>query len=417
MGMTLAEKILARAAGLDQVKPGQVVDTKVDVAMSHEACVQVIDSFREMGATRVQNPDSVVIILDHWVPASNERSARMHKRVRDFVREMGIESFYDVGCHGICHQILAEDGWARPGRLIVGTDSHTPTAGGLGAFAAGIGPTDMAALLALGKLWLRVPENVRIDVRGELPHRVVGKDLILHILGKLGSDGAVYKAVEFTGETISGMNIAERLTICNMTAEMGAKTGIVAGDERTKTYLAERGKECELLVSDEDAVYQEEHSFTVSDLDPQVAVPHKVDNVHPVHEFEGKRIDQGFVGSCTNGGIEDLRQCAEILKGERVHGDVRLIITPASQKIYLQAVEEGLAEIFIEAGAIFTNSTCGACFGGHMGLLAPGEVCISSSNRNFKGRMGSPEAEIYLASPVTVAASSLYGEITDPREV
>lgn len=417
MGMTLSEKILAKASGKESVRPGDIVDAKVDLAMSHEACTFVISAFQEMGAEKVWDKDKIVVILDHWVPASDVRSASLHKAIREFVREQGIDNFLDVGRGGIAHQILAEGGWVLPGMLVVGTDSHTPTTGALGAFATGIGFTEMAAVFALGELWLKVPENVKVVVNGSLGNRMDGKDIILKVIRDFKVDGAIYKAVEFTGSTIESIGISHRLAICNMTTEMGAKTGIIAPDEKTREYLSWTGKEYESVVSDEDAAFQEQREFDITDLEPQVACPPNVDNVKGVSELKNVKVQQAFLGSCTNGRIEDLRAAAEILKGEKVHKDVRMIVMPASQSIYLQAMEEGLFDIFLDANATICAPSCGPCFGGHGGLLAAGEACISSTNRNFVARMGSPESFVYLGSPWTVAASALYGEITDPRSV
>ncbi|MEM2593804.1 MAG: 3-isopropylmalate dehydratase large subunit, partial [Candidatus Bathyarchaeia archaeon] len=322
---------------------------------------------------------------------------------------------YDAGS-GICHQLMVESGLIYPGSLIVGADSHTCTYGALGAFATGIGSTEMAAVLMSGKLWFKVPETIRIDVNGSLPPMVLPKDIILKIIGTIGADGATYKAVEYHGETISAMSIDGRLTLCNMAVEMGAKTGIIEPDEKTLKFLLSLGvKEHIALKSDEDAEYAEKISFNVSDLEPMIACPHSVDNVRSVKEVEGKEVDQVFLGSCTNGRIEDLRIAAEILKGRRVKEGVRMIVIAASRNIYLQALREGLIDVFMEAGCIICNPGCGPCAGAHQGILAPGEVCLSTSNRNFKGRMGSAEAEIYLASPATAAATALEGRITDPR--
>jgi homoaconitate hydratase family protein len=416
-GATISEKILARAGGKDTVRPGDIVDAKVDLAMSHEACTFVIKSFKEMGAKKVWDKDKMVIILDHWVPASDVKSASLHKTIRDFVREQGIDNFLDVGRGGIAHQILAEEGWVLPGMLVVGTDSHTPTTGALGAFATGIGFTEMAAVFALGELWLRVPENLKVTMDGTMGSRMDGKDLVLNVIGQLEVDGAIYKAIEFTGSTIDSIGISHRLTICNMATEMGAKTGIIAPDAKTEEYLARTGKEYEAVTSDEDAEYQEERNFDISDLEPQVACPPNVDNVKGVSELKGVKVHQAFLGSCTNGRIEDLRAAAEIVKGEEVHKDVRMIVMPASQKIYHQAMKEGLFDIFLDSKATICAPSCGPCFGGHSGMLAAGEACISSTNRNFVARMGHPKSFVYLASPWTVAASALNGEITDPRSV
>jgi len=414
---TISEKILARASRKKAVKPGDIVDAQVDVAMSHEACVQVIDAFNAIGAQRVWDPNRIVVILDHWAPAPTEKAASMHKKIRVFVKEQGIENFYDVG-YGICHQVLVEEGFIKPGNLVAGTDSHTNTSGALGAFSIGIGPTDMAAIFALGKLWLKAPDTIKIILNGRTEKRVVSKDVILHVIGKLGADSAIYKAVEFTGKGVTDMSISDRMTLTNMSTEMGAKAGIVQSDEKTTRFLDDINiEDATMISSDEDAVYQEEHEFELSGIEPQVACPHSVDNVKPVGDLKGVKIDQAFLGSCTNGRLEDVRAATEILKGEKVSKDVRLIISPASQRIYMKALNEGLLEALLDSGAVICNSTCGACFGGHLGILAKGEVCISSSNRNFLGRMGSMDSEVYLASPYTVAASALYGEIADPRGV
>ncbi len=365
---------------------------------------------------RVWDSRRIVIVFDHLVPASSVRAAELQKIMRDFAGEQGIRSFYDAGRGGICHQVMPERGHVRPGELVVGADSHTCTYGALGAFATGIGATDMAAVFATGSLWFRVPAAIRVNVTGALPRYVTPKDLILSVTGMIGADGATYKALEFTGPTVRDISVDGRLTMCNMAVEMGAKVGIVPPDEKTLDYVKQRtDRPFKPVRSDPDAEYEETVEIDVAKLEPQVACPPNVDNVKPVSEVGRVRIDQAFLGSCTNGRLEDLRVAAEMLKGRRVKDGVRLIVAPASQDIFLQAAREGLLETFVEAGALVCNPNCGPCLGGHMGLLAPGEVCVSSSNRNFVGRMGSPEAQVYLASPATVAASALTGEITDPR--
>lgn len=416
-GMTITEKILARAAGLDHVKPGEIINAKVDMAMANDITAPLaIKMFKRIGLKRVWDRDRIVLVLDHQIPADSVKSAELHKIVREFVREQGIEHLYDIGDGGICHQVMVERGYVRPGDLIVGADSHTCTYGALGAFATGIGSTEMAAVFATGEIWLRVPETIRINVTGRFQEFVTPKDLILYIIGNIGADGAIYKAIEFTGPTIREMSISGRLTLCNMVVEMGAKNGVIEPDEKTLEYVKSRtDKPFKVFRSDPDARYERTMEFNVDSLEPVVACPHSVDNVKPVRDVEGIEIDQAFLGSCTNGRLEDLELAARILKGRRVKKGVRMIVTPASTQVYLEALERGLIEIFIKAGACVSNPTCGACFGGHMGLLAPGETCISSSNRNFVGRMGSPEAMIYLASPATVAASAVEGKITDPR--
>ncbi len=417
--MNISEKILARASGRKEVSPGEIVEAKVDVAMVNDITGPLtIKTFYEIGVKKVWDNNRIVMVLDHQVPADSAKSAELHKIMRRFAEEQGIPHFYDVGFGGVCHQVMVEKGHVRPGELIVGADSHTCTYGALGAFGTGIGSTEMAAVFATGKIWLKVPETIKINVTGEFQKFVGAKDLMLNIIGQIGADGASYKAMEFDGPVVRSMGISERLTICNMAVEAGAKTGIINPDGKVIAYVKNRAsKQFEPLKSDANAKYGEAFDLDVSSLEPQVACPSSVDDVKPVSEVEGTPIDQAFVGSCTNGRIEDLRMVAEIVKGKRVKKGVRFIVTPASHEVYLQALKEGVLETLTEAGACVCNPTCGACFGGHMGLLADGETCISSSNRNFTGRMGSPKAKIYLASPATVAASALKGEITDPRRL
>jgi len=417
--MNISEKILARASGQKEVSPGEIVEVNVDMAMVNDITGPlVIETFHKIGVKKVWDNNRIVMVLDHQVPADSAKSAELHKIMRKFAKEQNIPHFYDVGFGGVCHQVMVEKGHVRPGELIVGADSHTCTYGALGAFGTGIGSTEMAAVFATGKIWLKVQETIKINVSGEFQNFVGAKDLILNIIGQLGADGANYKAMEFDGPVIKNMNISERLTICNMAVEAGAKTGIINPDEKVMAYVKSRTeKPIEPLKSDEDAKYEKIVDLDVSSLEPQVACPSSVDNVKPVSEVEGIPVDQAFVGSCTNGRIEDLRMAAEIVKGKKVKNGVRFIVTPASHEVYLQALREGVLETLAKAGACICNPTCGACFGGHMGLLADGETCISSSNRNFTGRMGSPKAKIYLASPATVAASALKGEITDPRRL
>ncbi len=417
-GATLAEKILARAGGLDAVVPGQIVEGAVDLAMMHEQGAQTVAPFHQMGATRVWDPDRVVVAIDHWVPASTEGAAVLHRILRKFAEEVDLRHFYDVGHHGICHQILAEDGWVVPGDLAVGTDSHTNMLGAMGAVAAGIGPTEMAAVLALGRLWLKVPPTIGIRVRGRFAPGVTAKDLVLRLLGEVRTTGAQYRAVEFSGPTIEHLSMPERFTICNMTTEMGAKTGMVNPDATTAEYLAPIAKHpMRPLHPDADAAYERTIEVDVDGMPPMVACPYSPDNVRPLPEVarEHIRIDQAFLGSCTNARIEDLREGAALMKGRKVAKGVRFIVSPASTKIYEQCLKEGIIDVFTEAGAVFTNSSCSACFGGNMGILAPEEACASSSNRNFPGRMGAKEARIYLMSPAAVVASAVEGEVADPR--
>jgi homoaconitate hydratase family protein len=418
-GQTLAERVLARSAGLERVVPGQIIEGDVDLAMMHEQGAQTVAPFHQMGATKVWDPERVVIAIDHWVPASTEGAAVLHRILRKFAAETQLPHFYDVGNHGICHQILAENGWVVPGDLAVGTDSHTNMLGAMGAVAAGIGPTEMAAVLALGKIWLKVPPTIRVDVRGRFGPGVTAKDLILLILGSVTTTGATYKAVEFGGPTIDALSMPERFTICNMTTEMGAKCGMVAPDAATYEYLAKIAKHpMHPLSPDADARYERRIEFNVDGMPPMVACPYSPDNVRPLPEVarEHVTIDQAFLGSCTNARIEDLREGAALMKGQKVHSGVRFIVSPASTPIYDQCLKEGIIQTFTDAGAVFTNSSCSACFGGNMGILAPEEVCASSSNRNFPGRMGAKEARIYLMSPAAVVASAIRGEVADPRE-
>ena len=416
--MNISEKILALASGREEVAPGEIVDARVNVAMVNEITGPLaIEAFRKIGVKRVWDKDSIVMVLDHQVPADSVESAILHKIMREFAKEQGTR-LYDVGQGGVCHQVMMEKGHVRPGELIVGADSHTCTYGALGAFATGIGSTEMAAVFATGKIWLRVPSTILVHVTGKLQRLVTPKDVILMIVGEIGADGAIYKALEFAGPTVEGMSVSGRMTLCNMAVEMGAKTGIINPDEASIAYVESRtSKPINPLRSDPDAEYEERLEFDVSSLEPQVACPHAVDNVKPVSEVEGTPVDQVFLGSCTNGRIEDLRLAAKILEGKVVKRGLRMIVTPASRRVYLQALREGLIETFVKAGCAVCNPGCGPCVGAHQGVLAPGEVCLSTSNRNFKGRMGCTDAEIYLASPATAAATAITGRITDPRSV
>jgi 3-isopropylmalate/(R)-2-methylmalate dehydratase large subunit len=418
MGMTIAGKILARASGKKRVAPGEIVEAEIDVAMINDITAPLtVDALQKIGVKKIWNPKRVVVVFDHQAPATSIDAARDHAELRKFVAEQRVPNFYDVN-EGICHEVLPERGFALPGRLIVGADSHTCTYGALGCFATGIGSTDMAAVLATGKLWFRVPESMKISVEGKLKQRVAPKDLILRIIGDVGADGATYRSVEFVGKGMRGISVAGRMTMCNMGVEMGAKAAIVQSDELTKRWLVGRTRESYKPVdSDKDSTYVEELSYDVAKLEPQIACPHSVDNVSAVREVEGVEVDQAFLGSCTNGRLEDLIEAAKILKGKRVSKHVRMLVVPASREVYLDALGRGLLKLFVEADARVESPSCAACMGGHIGILAPGEVCISSSNRNFRGRQGSPEAEVYLASPATVAASALKGKIIDPRDV
>jgi len=415
--MNIIEKILARASNKEEVTPGEIVEANIDVAMIHDLTGPLaIESFQKIGAKKVWDSQRIVIILDHIVPASSVKSAELHKLVRNFAEEQKIDNFYDIGQGGVCHQVMPEKGHVRPGELVVGADSHTCTYGAFGAFATGIGSTEMAAVFATGTLWFKVPEVIKVNVTGRFQNFVTPKDLILDIIGRIKVDGAIYNGLEFAGPTIGNMSIDGRMVLCNMAVEMGAKTGIIEPDETTLDYVKSRtAKPFKPVKSDPDAAYKKVLDVDVTDLEFQVSCPHSVDNVKPISEMDKVEIDQAFIGSCTNGRLEDLRLAAKLLEGRKVRKEVRLLVTPASQEVYLEALQEGLIKTFLEAGAIVCNPTCGPCLGGHLGLLAPGEICISSSNRNFVGRMGSPKAYVYLASPATVAASAVTGKITDPR--
>jgi 3-isopropylmalate/(R)-2-methylmalate dehydratase large subunit len=415
--MNITEKILAKAAGKKIVHPGEIIDAQVDMIMVHDLTGPLtVEAFKKIGTPKVWDNKKVVVILDHQVPAESVKAAELHKTMRHFAEDQNL-TFYDVGRGGICHQVMPEKGHVIPGNVIVGADSHTCTYGAFGAFATGIGSTEAAAVFATGKIWLKVPQTIRINVEGNFQKFVTAKDLILSIIGKLGVDGAIYHAAEFTGPTIQDMSIAGRMTVCNMAVEMGAKNGIIAPDKMTRNFLIERAKELpdfKTLQSDKDATYEKTVDFDVSKMPSQVACPSSVDNVKPVSEIGSVPIEQAFIGSCTNGRLEDLQVAAKVLKGRKVKDGVRALVIPASQEVYRQAMKDGLLEIFTDAGVIICGSACGPCLGGHIGLLASGETCVSSSNRNFIGRMGSTEANVYLASPATVAASAVTGRITDP---
>lgn len=417
MGKTFAEKILAMKAGLAEVVPGQIVTVRPDKLLTHDNTSAIAKTFRKIGVKRVADPNMNVVILDHVTPAANETYAQSHKETREFVREQGIAAFYDIG-EGICHQVLPEHGHALPGMLIVGSDSHTPLHGAFGAFATGIGRTEAAAVMATGEIWLRVPESMRIVVEGRMPERVSAKDLVLRIIGDIGADGADYKSVEFAGPAIEAMSVGSRMVLCNMAAEMGAKNAYVAPDAKTRAWLAGRTQApYQEIVPDPDATYVQVLTYDVSTLVPQVAKPHRVDNVVPVTEVAGLEINQALIGTCTNGRLEDLQAAADILRGKKIAPWVRLLVLPASREVLLEAIQAGIITDLVAAGATLLNPGCGPCLGAHEGCMAPGERTISTANRNFKGRMGSPEAEIYLASPATVAASALKGVLTDPRTV
>ena len=379
-----------------------------------------VKSFEKIGIKRVWNNQKIIVILDHQVPAESIKAAELHKTMRNFAKNQKLK-IYDVGKGGICHQVLPENGHVLPGKIILGADSHTCTHGAFGAFATGIGSTEAAAVMATGKIWLKVPKTIKINVKGKFKKFVTPKDLILFIVGKIGAGGGIYNSIEFSGPTITTMSMAGRMTLCNMAVEMGAKNGIIEPDKTTKKFLEGRTKQTEkafeIFKSDIDTPYEKIVNIDVTDLEPQIACSPSVDNIKGISQVEDIQINQAFIGSCTNGRIEDLRIAAKILKGKRVKDDVRTLVIPASQEVYSQALTEGLVEIFTDSGAFVCGATCGPCLGGHIGLLAKGEVCVSTSNRNFIGRMGSKEAKVYLASPATVAASSITGKISDPQKV
>lgn len=427
MGMTLVEKVLARACGLERTRAGEVVEPAVDLAMSHENAALVMSQFKEMfketgREARVWDPGRIAIIFDHRVPAESAKTATNQKLIREFVAEQGISRFHDVRGDegGICHQVLPENGYVLPGTVVVGTDSHTTSHGALGAFAFGIGATEMAAVWALGRvLNVEVPGTIRVEVEGRFPAGVGAKDLILALIGRMSAKGANFRVLEYHGETIRQLPTAGRLTVCNMSVEAGATAGIVPGDDETSRYLREVAGVEEIppaLGPDPDAEYEQTIRIDAAALAPQVACPHRVDNVRPIDEIRGIKIDQVVVGSCTNGRIEDLDVAARVLRGKKVARGVRMLVFPATWRIYKEALKRGYLADFVEAGATVMNPGCGCCLGVHQGALGDGEVALSTTNRNFQGRMGNPRAEVYLCSPEVAAFSALTGVISDPRE-
>jgi len=416
LGKTLAEKILSQRSGAD-VRAGDIVIAPVDLAFAQDTTGPLtVRQFQASGFEALANPQRTILFLDHAAPSPSKELANDHMLLRDFAQRTGAK-LSEVGA-GICHQLVTED-WAAPGEIIVGADSHTVTAGGLGAFATGMGSTDVAIAFALGKTWLRVPESFLIRGSGSFGAGVLPKDLILYLIGRLGADGATYKALEFGGEAVAAMSVSQRLSIANMAVEAGAKVGLFPSDEATRSYLEAvgRGKSYHLLSADPDAHYEQVIDIDVSQLEPLVAQPHTVDNVAPARELRGTRIQQVFIGTCTNGRLDGLAVAAHLLKGKAVHPGTRLLVAPASRRVLLGAIETGYIGILIEAGATVLPPGCAACLGLHQGVLGNGEACLSTANRNFKGRMGNPDASIYLASPATAAATALAGTIADPREV
>jgi len=426
MGKTVVQKILARASGRNEVEVGDVVEPRVDLAMSHENAALVINQFLEIYEgtgleAELWDPDRVAIIFDHRVPAESSKTATNQKKIRDFVAAHRIRRFHDIrgDVGGICHQILPERGYVRPGAVVVGTDSHTTSHGALGAFAFGIGATEMASVWALGSvLNVQVPATLRVQVEGTFPEGVGPKDLILEVIGTLTAEGANFRVLEFHGETIRNMSTSGRLVLCNMSVEAGATAGIVPGDTETERYLREEAGVTDPItpvLPDDDAEYDSVVDINVSKLGPQIACPHTVDNVKPIDQVAGRSINQVVIGSCTNGRLDDLAVAAKIMKGQKVAANTRMLIFPASARIFQQALAKGYVKTFMEAGAVVMNSGCGPCLGIHEGALGDGEVALSTTNRNFKGRMGNPKSEVYLCSPAVAAASAVAGTITDPR--
>lgn len=412
--MHAIEKLLARKAGKNTVHTGEIVNCEVDIAGINDLYLQTVRSFFEMNGKQVHSPEKVVMFLDHYAPASTITQADNQKQFRSFCRDQGIGMLMDIN-EGVCHQVLADKGLVHPGEIVVVTDSHTTTHGAFGAFGTGVGATDLATILLTGKLWFRVPEIIRIHLEGQIPPGVYAKDIILHVIGKLGADYAVYKAVEFTGSAISQLCISERMALCNMSTEMGAKTSYIQPDAITMQYLQEKvTRPYVIYTTDPDFQYAEELSFDVSALKPQLAAPSSVDNVADLEQFIGRKIDQAYLGSCTGGRVSDLAAAAKILSGKKINPATRFIVVPASQEVFLEAMRLGYIQTLVAAGATFVTPSCAACLGTHQGLLAAGETCITSTNRNFPGRMGHTKADIFLGSPAAVAAAALTGKIADP---
>ncbi|MCJ7734718.1 MAG: 3-isopropylmalate dehydratase large subunit [Anaerolineales bacterium] len=417
MPQTFAEKILAQKADLPKTVPGQIVEISPDVMLSHDNAAAIFGLFQRMGGEKVFDPDRLAVILDHATPAPSTQHAENHRIIREFVKDQGIKNFYDIG-RGICHQILVESGLALPGEVVLGSDSHTPHAGVMGAFAAGIGRTEMASVWAIGQIWLRVPESLKITVSGTLPEGVTSKDLGLFVIGKLKADGALYMSVEWHGEAIHALPLSQRATLTNLMAEMGAKNSYIPPDQLVFNFLKDRARrEYMAVYPDKDANYSMEFEVDGTSIEPMVACPHTVDNVKPLSEVRGTPIDQAFLGTCTNGRLDDLAAAAAVLEGRKIAPGKRMIIIPASDAIYLAALQAGYLETFLKAGAVVESPGCGPCMGNHMGVPAVGEVTISTANRNFRGRMGTKESEVYLASPAVVAASAVAGVIESPANL
>lgn len=419
MAMTMTQKILADHAGLEYVVPGQLIKAKVDMVLGNDITSPVaISEFRKTGFKKVFDVNKIAIVPDHFTPNKDIKSAEQVRYIREFVKEMGIVHFFEVGLMGVEHALLPEKGLVVAGDVVIGADSHTCTYGALGAFSTGVGSTDMAAAMATGEAWFKVPEAIKFILKGKPGRWVSGKDIILHIIGMIGVDGALYKSMEFTGDGISHLGMDDRFTIANMAIEAGAKNGIFPVDEKTIEYMKEHStKPYKIYEADEDAEYSKVYTIDFSEIKPTVAFPHLPENTRTIDQVGDIKIHQVVIGSCTNGRISDLRIAAEVMKGRKVHPDVRCIIIPATQKIWKQAMKEGLFDIFIDAGAAISTPTCGPCLGGHMGILAKGERAVATTNRNFVGRMGHTESEVYLASPAIAAASAIAGRIASPDEL
>ncbi len=412
---TIVEKILSEKCGRT-VTPGEIVEASVDLVMFHDLTgFHVLEVMEKIGKVQVFNPDRIVVVFDHFVPPPDTRSANIQKKLRDFVKSMNIKNFHDV-CEGICHVILIERGYIRPGMFVVGADSHTTTGGAVGAFSTGMGASDVAAATLTGKIWTIVPETIKVVIEGELQKGVMAKDIVLKIIGEHGSDAANFKVVEYHGSTLKKLNIDERMTLSNMSVEMGAECGIVVPDEITINYFYELGiRDIKPVLPDPNAEYCDEWHVDVSKLEPQVAVPHNIDNVKPISEVEGIEVDEVFIGSCTNGRLTDLEIAAKIMKGRKIKVS-RCVVIAASRKIFLEALKRGIIQTLVEAGCVVTYGTCGPCLGGHFGLIGDGEVAVSTGSRNFKGRMGSPNGYVYVASPAVAAATAVEGKLADPRK-
>ncbi len=417
--MTITEKILAAHSGKDEVHPGELINARVDLILANDITAPIaIKEFNKIGAKDVFNKDRIAFIPDHFAPQKDIKAAEQCKMLREFSREYNLSLYFEVGRMGIEHALLPEQGLVVPGDLVIGADSHTCTYGALGAFATGVGSTDVAAAMATGECWFKVPESMKFIYHGRLNKWVGGKDLILHTIGDIGVDGALYRAMEFDGEVIRSMSMAGRFTMCNMAIEAGGKSGIIVPDKITEDYVKSRARrEYKFYTSDSDADYVEIRDYDCSKIPPTVACPHLPSNTKPASELTHITIDQVVIGSCTNGRLEDIREAAEVIKGKKVNPNTRMIVIPATQQIYLDALKEGLIEIFIEAGAVVSTPTCGPCLGGHMGILAEGERAIATTNRNFVGRMGHPGSEVYLSNPAVAAASAVLGRIGTPEEV